>query len=549
MKLSPGFRQRSIARMDQELFDVAVIGGGITGAGIARDAALRGLSVALVEKEDYASGTSGKTSRMVHGGLRYLEQFQFGIVAEACAERRRLREAAPRLVRPTPFTFPVYDGRVSLGTIRLGMWLYDGLSLFRNYRRHRMLDPGDVADLEPALGQHGLVGGARYYDCRTDDARLTLLVIKAAQQSGALTVNHAQVVDLLKGNGGIRGIRVVDRLRDEAFAVRARVTVNATGAWCDTIRHMDDPAANKVIYPSRGSHLVFPRERLGVRDAIIFTGAGGGRATFVVPWRDTCIVGTTDREHSGDLDQVFTTPREAEAILAATNRAFPEAEVGPKDIISTFSGVRPLVTTGDSTAYQISRAHRIFESDSGLVSIAGGKLTTYRRMAEDLVDHVVRRLARDFGTKTKRGCMTDKIPLEDNAFDARRKQARLTEQYPGLPADALSHLCWTYGPDCGTVLAICQRNARWCDRIVDHLPYLQAEIPYAVECETAATLNDFMMRRTNILYEDEQQGEGCAPGVAATMANLLEWDSRELERQLARYAEEVALTRMFRGRA
>ena len=546
MDFSPLVRQANIERMKRDVFDVVVIGGGITGAGIARDAALRGLSVALVEKDDFASGTSSKSARLVHGGFRYLEQFQFGLVVGACAERYKLCHIAPRLVRPLPFTFPVYQSsKHSLLKIRLGMWLYDLLALFRNIRRHRILGPQQVAAVEPAVDQRELVGAACYYDCLTDDARLTLATIQSAHRQGALIANHAGVCGLLKDKGRVAGVEVIDGITGTRFTVRARVTVNATGVWADRIRQMDDPGAEEIIRVNRGSHLVLPRQKLGIHGAVTFTSADGQRAMYVVPWGETCIVGTTDVDHQGDLDQVYITAPEAEFILTSTQRAFPEARPTRDDIISTFAGLRPLIGEEGKAAYQVSRDHHIFESDAGLVSIAGGKLTTYRRMAEDLVDLVSGKLKADFGVKIEQRCRSGQLALAEAAFDPQKELLALGECYPQCAPDILEHLALTYGPAASTVLAWTTDDAVMGRRIVPGLPYIRAEVPYAIQHEMALALSDFLVRRTHVVHEDREQGMGCAFDVATMMAQYLEWSAVEIERQIEQYRQQVELTRAF----
>jgi glycerol-3-phosphate dehydrogenase len=533
--------------MGQGPLDIVVIGGGITGAGIARDAAMRGLTVALVEKEDFASGTSSKSARMVHGGLRYLEQYQFGLVFSACSERHKLRGLAPRLVRPIAFTFPVYrHSKNSLLKIRMGMWLYDLMALFRNVNRHRIVGAQQTADLEPALARQELVGAAHYYDCMADDARLTLATIQSAHQHGALIANHAEVRGVLKENGQVSGVEVVDRITDERFTVQAKVTVNATGVWADQIRRMDDTDAEEVIRVNRGSHLVLPRKKLNVRGAVAFTSADGRRAMYAMPWKHTCIVGTTDIDHGGDLDQVYAMPAEVENMLEAVNHAFPEAKLTQEDIISTFAGLRPLVGGEESAAYQASRDHQIFESDAGLITISGGKLTTYRRMAEDLVDLASKKLEAECGVMIRESCRTDRVPLAESAFEADSFVNGLVERYPQLDRDILEHVALTYGSASAGVLAMVEDDPQMGMRIVPGLPYIRAEVPYAIQNEMAITLSDWMIRRTHIMHEDEEQGLGCASDVAAMMAPYLGWNPAEVERQVQEYREQVRLSQRYR---
>jgi glycerol-3-phosphate dehydrogenase len=548
MEFSPAVRLANIQSMGKEPLDIVVVGGGITGAGIARDAAMRGLAVALVEREDFASGTSSKSARLVHGGLRYLEQFQFGLIRSASKERHRLRRLAPRLVHPVAFTFPVYRAsKSSLLMVRVGMRVYDLIAPSRKVKRHKIVDAEQTAELEPALAREGLVGAAHYhYDCLADDARLTLATIQSAHQHGALVANHGEVHGLLKEDGRVSGIEVVDRITGEQFTVRARVTVNATGVWADQIRHMDDDGAEEMIRVNRGSHLVLPREKLQIRGAVAFSSADGRRAMYAVPWGHTCIVGTTDVDHPGDLDQVYALPAEVESMLDAVNHAFPEARLAQADIISTFAGLRPLIGRGELSAYQASRDHQIVESDAGLVTISGGKLTTYRRMAEDLVDLVSKKLEDESGVMIRGRCKTDRVPLAEAAFDVDSVVDDLARRYPQLERRVLEHVALTYGPAIAGVLAVLRDGPEMEARVVPGLPYIWAEVPFSIQNEMTMTLSDWMIRRTHIMHEDEDQGLGCASDVAAMMAPYLEWDAGEVERQVQEYREQVKLSRRYR---
>jgi glycerol-3-phosphate dehydrogenase len=545
MEFSPAVRQSNIAQMQAELLDMIIVGGGITGAGIARDAALRGLSTALVEKEDFASGTSSKSARMVHGGLRYLVLFQFGLVFSACAERYKLHKLAPRLVWPLAFTFPVYrHSKNSLLEVRMAMWLYDLIALFRNFRRHKIVNAEGTSEHEPGLARQGLVGSAHYYDCMADDARLTLATIKSAHQHGALIANHAEVHNLIKANGQVGGTKVIDHISGEQFTVRARITVNATGVWADHIRRMDDSGAETMIWVNRGSHLVLPRAKLNINGAVAFSSADGERAMYAIPWGNTSIVGTSDVDHWGDPDSVYATAAEVGFMLDAVNAAFPNAQVTQQDIISTFAGLRPLIGGEEPTAYQASRDHQIMESGSGLLTIAGGKLTTYRRMAEDLVDLAAKKLETQFGVIIDEGCMTARLPLAEDTFDLDSEVDRVVHQHQ-LDRDVGTHLASTYGSVASTLLASTGQDARMRGTIVPGLPYIWAQVPYAVQQEMALTLSDFMIRRTHIIHEAGDQGLDCAMEVAATMAPYLGWDSDEIERQVQDYREQVELSRRF----
>ncbi len=548
MEFSHRTRQRNLEQMPRHTFDIIVIGGGITGAGVARDAALRGYSVALLEKGDFASGTSSKSARFVHGGFRYLQQLQLGLVMSACAERKRLLELAPRLVRPADFVFPVFQrDRHSLAQLNLGMWFYECLALFRTPARHRLLTPEEVRAREPAVLQQGLEGAVRYHDCLADDARLTLATLKAAHARGALLANYVEVSGLYKQHSRVAGVYARDVLTGESFLARTHAVANAAGPWVDNIRRMDDPHAPKFLRANRGSHVCLPKERLPLENVVIFSGAGGGRFMYAVPWGKTVIVGTTDLDHHDDLDEVYATAAEVESILTSLNRVFPGARLTPADVLSTYAGLRPLLARGEGPAYQASRDHRIFESPSGLVSIAGGKLTTYRLMAADMVDYLARRLAEGGRSPGRKAGNTATTPIVALSSEASLAIAGLQEAYPYHGSQVLSHLANTYGPAARDVLAMAEEDGSLAQRLHPERPYLYAEIPFAVQYEMAMTLSDFFIRRTHLIHETEDQGLGAAPAAAAIMARYLDWDAAEVQRQVEAYRREVRLSNLFRS--
>ncbi|MDW7991302.1 MAG: glycerol-3-phosphate dehydrogenase/oxidase [Anaerolineae bacterium] len=531
---SVAVREENLDRLAQETFDVLVIGGGITGVAIARDAAMRGFRTALVEKGDFAVGTSSRSTRLVHGGIRYLEYREFRLVFDACTERRILRQIAPRLVRPLAFLFPLYAGqRPPAWKLRLGLLLYDALSLFRNVQMHRWLSPQEAARREPLIGGRGLLGAGRYYDAQVDDARLTLAMARAAHLHGAVVANYAPVVGLIKAGGRIVGAQVVDARTGREIEVRARIVVNATGVWTDRIRALDDPQARPMLRPTKGIHLLIPRDRLYTRHALIFTSPRDGRHMFVIPWKDFAFIGTTDT----DYEVSWTTPlpiwSDVEYLLESVNHLVPGARITESDIISTWAGLRPLIAApGHPSA--VSRTHVIVESPSGLLTITGGKLTTARRMAEELTDWVQRRLAEQ-GIYARSGCRT-REPLEGAQIEAVEME---------VPDDRVArHLTETYGGDARWILGYLEENPALGEPIVPGLPYLLAEALYAIGHEMALTLSDVLIRRTHVIYEARDGGLSRARTVAGVMAPRLGWDEAEIERQLADYAAQVAQTRI-----
>ncbi len=526
-------------RLGQEHFDLVIVGGGITGAGIARDAAMRGYRTALIDKGDFGSGTSSRSSKLVHGGVRYLELFEFGLVFEASRERRTLWQIAPDLVRPLPFLFPVYrDARWPAWMIDIGLWMYDGLSLFRNFKRHRMFSNQRVEEMLPGIDTCNINGSAYYYDAQVDDARLTLESVRAAHRHGAVVSNYAEVDGLLKENGRVIGVRAHDVLTGRRCSIRAHVVVNATGPWTDTLLQYDEPNAPRRLRPTKGVHIFVPREKLGGECAVAFPAKSDGRLMFVIPWGKLSIVGTTDTDFDGDYDQVHATPADVDYVIAAANHAFPESPIAKTDVISTYAGLRPLVLQAGKSATKTSREHEIWTTDSGLINIAGGKLTTYRSMAQELVDLAAKRLREEFDIAPARPCMTALVPLIE--ADGAGASGAIGEQ-------VVQHLQHAYGPQFGRVLEIASREERLAQPISPGLPYIWAEVQNAIENEMAMTVTDILSRRTRILNESLDNGVEAATEVAGRLGQALEWDKARIEQELRAYEREVCLTRAYRG--
>jgi len=535
---SAAVRQENVARLAQEEFDLLVIGGGITGVAVARDATLRGFRVALVEKDDFGSGTSSRSTRLIHGGIRYLEYGEFKLVFDACRERRVMRKIAPRLVRPLPFLYPLYRGqKPAPWKLRVGMLLYDALSLFRNVQNHRWLRPSEVQRREPLVAGRGLLSAGHYYDAQVNDARLTLTTAKSAHLHGAVMVNHARVAGLMKAGGRIVGACVLDETSGREVEVRARIVVNATGVWTDDILGLDEQGRDSIIRPTKGIHLLIPRARLQSQHAIIFPVPSDGRHIFLIPWGDFTLIGTTDTDYQGDLDNPAAALDDVEYLLAAVRHTFPGSQIGCDDVISTFAGLRPLVSApGNPSA--LSREHVILESDSGLVTIAGGKLTTHRLMGRQLTDRVQKRLAEEFGLHATSECRT-REPLEG----AQIERAVVSS----VNDDVARHLVEAYGSDAAWVLAYAEENPGLGERIVPGLPYLMAEALYGVQHEMALTLCDLLIRRAHVIYEARDGGLERARAVAELVAPRLGWDEAEIERQVKAYAAQVALTQKWRA--
>ncbi len=539
--------------------DLLVIGGGIVGAGVARDAARRGLSVAVVEMDDLASGTSSRSSKLVHGGLRYLEQYEIGLVFESVSERRILMDLAPHLVNPLAFLFPVYQGsRHNLLMIRAGMWLYDGLSLFRSPQRHRQLSGKDVMSEEPALKSEGLKGAPLYYDCSTDDARLTLENAIDAARHGAIVATYAKVEALTAGKGErLRGATIRDVLGGRRKELRARAIVNATGPWTDAtvaLARAEGAAPGPMLRPTKGVHVVVDRERLPVNHAVVCYHPDDGRVLFAIPWGDRTYVGTTDTDYAGDPADVAATHDDVRYLLRATSAYFPAQNVVEADVISTWAGLRPLIAETGVKESQVSREHHIAIGQDGLITIAGGKLTTYRRMSAEIVDTVVRVLEMTRELKKELApARTDKDPLpggegwpEDD--DHAKVATRVLEASRGAFDDPTAlALAGHYGM---RALALAERAAsdpHAAARIVEGRPERFVQVDFAVDEELATTLIDVLLRRTQIFLRDHDQGLGAARAVADRMAARLGWDAERTATEIARYEAEVARSRRWRG--
>jgi glycerol-3-phosphate dehydrogenase len=555
---SAAARGEHLRALGAERWDLLVVGAGITGAAAARDAAGRGLRVALVDAGDVGCGTSSRSSRLIHGGLRYLETGALRLVFEASAERRRLLDLASHLVHPLPFLFPVFrGGPTGFRKLQAGMWLYDGLSLFRNIARHRMLSRERVREEEPGLSADGLAGAALFYDAAVDDARLTLANARGAHEAGAAVVPHAQVVGFLHDDGGVAGARVRDDLAPgaEPVEVRARVVLNATGPWSDSVRRLADPAAAPRLRPTKGVHLMVRRERLGNRRAIIFQSAVDGRVMFVLPWGEHAYVGTTDTDFAGSPAEVRAEEADVRYLLDSANALFPEARLTHADVLSTWAGVRPLLAPhvgagAGLSAGATSREHVVWRDRGGLLNIAGGKLTTYRVMAEQVVD-VAARALKEQGVESG-SSPTAHLPLPGDPhepWDAFLPRAVALAAEAGLPAEVAEHLARAYGEDVERVLSLVRAETALAGRILPGHPYLWAEVVHAVRAEMALTLADVLVRRTHLFYEAADGGMEVAEAVARRMAAEpgIGWDDAEVARQVGAYRREVEASRGFGG--
>jgi glycerol-3-phosphate dehydrogenase len=538
MELDPiAARRHRLDALEGEQFDMLVVGGGITGCGIARDAALRGLEVALVEKDDFASGTSSRSSRLVHGGLRYLEHGYLHLVFEASAERRRLLRLAPHLVRPLEFLWPVYAGaRVPRWKLQAGLTLYDALALFRNVGTHRRLTAHQIEAREPALEREGLLGGARYFDAATDDARLTLANAIGAAEAGAVVVNHAAVHELTTEAGVASGALVRDALGTATISVRARVIVNAAGPWSDELRRLaEGPSPTGAVRGSKGVHIAVPRARLDNHGALTLLSPDDQRVMFILPADGQTIVGTTDTFTDAAPDEVRASEADVAYLLDAANSFFPAARLGREDVISAWAGIRPLIAggAGDADPANASREHAIATSPHGMVSITGGKLTTYRVMAAEVVEAAIARLG---GSAPKHSSTRD-VPLPGGDLAFIDDAIAAAERTTGDP-ELARHLVRAYGSR-WSIVADEIAAPGGAERIAGGLAYTIGEARYAVRHEMALTLGDLLIRRTHVAFQTRDHGLESARRVAAAVADLLGWDATSIDAAVEAYARDV----------
>ncbi len=551
-------RKDALAALQGEAFDVVVIGGGITGAGVALDAATRGFSVALVERDDYSCGTSSRSSKMVHGGLRYLQNFDLGLVREALVERQLMVRLAPHLVKPLPFLVPALEGaRLDL-RIGVGLNMYDVMSL-RNPRarrraereaalegggywspdRHRTIDTAEVLELVPALESRNPSSGYLFYDCQTDDSRLVLTVLGEAERFGAVCVNGACAVELIEEQGKAAGVVCEEAESGERFAISAANVVNATGVWADRIRpeELHGEEDLPVIRPSRGTHVLLDREQLPLNAAVVVP-AGEERTIFALPWLGQTLVGTTDNDYEGSLEHPPVSESDVTYLLNAVNSFFG-TEFGADDLAGAYAGVRPLISSADpKKSVDISRKAELYETSSGLITITGGKLTTWRRMAKMVVDRMVEREFRDAP------CRTHEIPLGHPVDDAMLNDAA------GIDEQARAHLAGRYGLFAERVLAICAEDPDLCRPIVDGMPDLLVEAVVAARHEQARTVADVLLRRTRLgLLAGRRTIEepDTALRVARAMGPELGWGRREVKRAAEAWPEAVREERLVVG--
>jgi len=561
-------RETVLRRLAEGQFDLLVIGGGITGAGIALDAATRGMRVALVEQSDFAAGTSSRSTKLVHGGVRYLAQRDVTLVREALAERDLLLRLAPHLVQPQPFVLPVYRGQhvpgvpaPSIATpllTSIGLAAYDLLAGRRNLQGHRGLTALGARGLVPSLRTEGLRGAFLYYDARTDDVRLTLAVLQTAVLRDAVAANYAEVVGFTAQGGRLGSATVRDRIGGGGeVMVRATRVVGATGAWSARLAALAAAAADngparadgrdghngrqapRGLRLSKGVHLVISRDSVPLGAlAVVLPTTTDGRLAFVVPWGTQMLLGTTDTPYDGDPAAVRPEPADVDALLDDANR-YLDLGLDRSDVVGAFAGLRPLVQSDAASTATTSREHAVTVAPSGLVSVTGGKLTTYRRMARDTVDAALRAQPGPWGAST-----TARVPLAGAAgLSARSSAARGVARELGLPTDVATHLVASYGADAPGVLSLVAEQPALGRRLVEGQPYLAAEIVYGVRHEGAQRLDDVLQRRTRLALEVSDGAASSAATVADLLGAELGWDEETRRRAVADYRAEAEAAR------
>jgi glycerol-3-phosphate dehydrogenase len=534
--------------IDSASFDAVVIGGGMAGAGVARDLALRGASVVLFEKGDFASGTSSKSSKLIHGGLRYLELFDFKLVRESLREKKTLERLAPHLVRPLPFLVPVYRGsKRGLITVRIGMWLYDLLTPGRERERFRVLRPLDALTLEPSIQADDLRGAGYYFDdLLLFPERLCLENALSAARHGARVHNYCEVEAVTRRAGGIDGVRVRDLLTGRVHTVRASVVVNCAGPWVDRLRELAgvSDAGRRVLRTTKGIHCMLPR----MTARAVYLSTADDRMIFVIPWREFSMVGTTDTDFDGDLDRLSATREEVEYLLDAVRPALPDPRVAFDQVIYTYAGVRPLAFEEGAPASKVSRDHKVVvEGPEGrFLSITGTKLTCFRSLAEQVGDHVMRALGR--GERSRTALLTlDGLDEEAGKIEGRAwMDVSADMAATGLSRETMQTLVEIYGRAYPRVLDLARKLPDGTARLCPSNPDIVAQLHHALAEEMTVSLQDFLLRRT-VIGQSACLGLDCYEAIGRRMSALAGWSSRRLDAELEAYHASVERSLRFRS--
>lgn len=533
-----------ISDLSEKSFDILVIGGGITGAGIALDATTRGMKTAVVEMQDFAAGTSSRSTKLVHGGLRYLKQLDFKVVAEVGKERAIVYENGPHVTTPEWMLLPFYEGgNFGKFMTSIGLRVYDFLAGVKKSERRVMFNVKETLEREPLVKKEGLKGGGYYVEYRTDDARLTIEVLKAAVDKGTTALNYAKVQEFLYKNGKVAGVLVEDQLTGETFKVKVKKVINATGPWVDTLREKDGSKKGKGLILSKGVHIVIDQSRFPLKQAIYFDTKEDKRMIFAIPRDGKTYVGTTDTFYHDDPVSPEITQEDIDYIIDAINFMFPDVKATRNDVESSWAGVRPLILEEGKDPSEISRKDEIWESDSGLITIAGGKLTGYRKMAETIVNVVAEKFDSEEGRKFK-GCQTLKLPISGGDVGGSKNYAQFVQSTAekgmkvGLSKEDATHLASFYGSNAPVVFELLNGKKEEAKKY--GLPLVVfAKLLYAIEYEMAATPVDFYFRRTGNLLFDIDSVRKWKSHVCRYMANRFGWTKSQEERFVADLEVEI----------
>ncbi|MGH3656653.1 MAG: glycerol-3-phosphate dehydrogenase [Micromonosporaceae bacterium] len=535
--MGPEYRTAALRRLAEHKFDVLVVGGGVVGAGAALDAASRGLSVALLEAQDWAAGTSSRSSKLIHGGLRYLEQRDFALVREALRERSLLlSRLAPHLVRPVPFLYPLRHRLWERLYVGAGVTLYDTMGGARILPRHRQLSKRRALAIAPALRAENLIGAIQYYDAQVDDARLVVALVRTAARYGAVVATRTRVTRFRREDGKVVGAELTDLESGAEIAVRARQVVNATGVWTEEAQQLAEAPSRLTVRASKGVHVTVPRDRIAARTGLIVRTEKS--VLFVIPWDNHWLIGTTDTEWRLDKANPTATSADIDYILEQVNSVLTDP-LGRDDIDGVFAGLRPLLAGDSDETTRLSREHTVTRPAPGLVVIAGGKYTTYRVMARDAIDVAVQGFAEDVPES-----ITDQVPVlgADGYRVLWNSRARLATGH-GLPVAVVEHLLGRYGSSVEELLALIDGDPELAEPLPGATRYLKAEVVYAASHEGARRLVDVLSRRTRISFEQRDRGVAAAPEAARLVAPVLGWDTVTTRREIERYLDQVAAER------
>jgi len=545
-QLGPDRREAAISQLGTEQFDILVIGGGVNGAGAALDAAARGLKVALIEAQDIAAGTSSRSSKLIHGGLRYLEQYDFKLVREALHERELMVSTlCPHLVKPVGFLFPLTEKLKERTYVGAGLALYDALRGFqRSLPWHKHLSQKQINEIAPSLRRDLVTGAIKYFDAQVDDARHTMAVARTAARHGAIIATKVSAESLIREGKRVVGVNAIDLASGKKIAIRATATVMCAGVWSDQLHERFELTPGYNVTMSKGAHIVMPGSAIKSNAGIIIKTPVS--VLFLIPWGDKWIVGTTDTPYEGDRAEPCATQEDVQYILDQANRVL-KPKLRAKDIIGVYAGLRPLVANKKSaTTTKLSREHTVDRPAPGFVSIAGGKYTTYRVMAEDVIDRAVLELRR-----VTKDSVTEKVPLVGaDGYFALEQQTERIAQESGLSVETVTHLLNRYGSLISEILVIIKEQPKLAKRLDSDLPYIKAEIIYAASHEGAQSVDDVISRRTRLSFEAINHAVHLAEEVATLIAPVLGWSAKERKASIAQYLEmvereKVALTELL----